>query len=85
MTEGTEDRTPHIAQKGPYAVDLEPGITYYHCACGLSAGQPFCDSSHAEHGFAPNMFEVTEAKTYDLCGCKQTKTPPYCDKTHKTL
>ena len=37
---------PNIAQKSPYAVQVEAGKSYYWCACGLSAGQPFCDGSH---------------------------------------
>ena len=31
---------PHIAAKVPAAVELEAG-TYYWCACGKSAKQPF--------------------------------------------
>ena len=37
---------PNIAQKAPYAVAVEAGKTYYWCACGKSAKQPFCDGSH---------------------------------------
>ncbi len=36
---------PHIAQRGPYAVELAPG-DYWWCACGRSRRQPFCDGSH---------------------------------------
>jgi CDGSH-type Zn-finger protein len=36
---------PVIAAKAPALVELEPG-TYYWCACGRSANQPFCDGSH---------------------------------------
>ncbi len=36
---------PVIAQKGPYALTLQPG-TYWWCACGRSKTQPFCDGSH---------------------------------------
>jgi len=33
-------------QNGPYRVELEEGKSYFWCACGLSAKQPFCDGSH---------------------------------------
>ena len=45
--EDTQMAEPTIAQKAPYAVDLEPG-TYWWCACGRSASQPFCDGSHKQ-------------------------------------
>lgn len=75
---------PTIAVKAPKAVELEPG-TYYWCACGKSANQPFCDSSHKGSGFAPKAFTVEEKKTVVLCQCKHSKNPPFCDGTHKTL
>ena len=31
---------PVIAQKSPYAVELEEGKTYAWCACGRSGNQP---------------------------------------------
>ena len=42
-----------VAQKAPYAKELEAGKTYYWCACGRSANQPFCDGSHKAVGMAP--------------------------------
>src|ERR1039458_1044376 len=36
---------PIIFQKGPMVQQTEPG-TYWWCACGRSATQPFCDGSH---------------------------------------
>ncbi|MGH7738772.1 MAG: CDGSH iron-sulfur domain-containing protein [bacterium] len=75
----------HIAAKQPAAVNLEAGKTYAWCACGHSQKQPFCDGSHAAHGFKPLVFKAEETKTVHLCQCKHTKTPPFCDGTHKSL
>ena len=38
--------TAVVAQKAPYPQAVEAGKTYYWCACGRSANQPFCDGSH---------------------------------------
>jgi CDGSH-type Zn-finger protein len=75
---------PVIAQKSPYARDLEPG-EYFWCQCGRSAKQPFCDGSHKTTGFTPVKFRLEEAKKVWLCGCKRTRNPPFCDGTHKSL
>jgi CDGSH-type Zn-finger protein len=74
-----------IAQKAPFAVELEKGKTYYYCTCGRSAGQPFCDGSHKGTAFAPVAFTAEESKTAYLCGCKRTAGQPFCDGTHKGL
>jgi CDGSH-type Zn-finger protein len=73
-----------IAAREPAVLDLEPG-TYYWCACGRSANQPFCDGSHAETDIVPQAFEITDEKKVALCRCKQSKTPPFCDGSHKRL
>ena len=76
---------PVVAQKGPYPIQLEAGKSYFWCACGRSASQPFCDGSHAGTGLAPIKFDATETKTAYLCGCKQTADKPFCDGTHSKL
>lgn len=77
--------TPMIAQKSPYAVDVEEGKEYYWCACGRSAAQPFCDGSHKATSITPLAFTAKKTETVYLCGCKQTKNPPFCDGTHAKL
>ena len=75
---------PRAAAKEPAVIELEPG-TYYWCACGRSAKQPFCDGSHKGTEFTPRKFTVTEAQRVWLCGCKHSKDMPFCDGTHKGL
>lgn len=76
---------PIVAQKGPYAVEVKAGQTYYWCACGRSGSQPFCDGSHKGTAFTPMAFTAEKDGTAYLCGCKHTKNPPYCDGTHSSL
>ena len=75
---------PVIAAREPAVVGLSAG-TYYWCACGKSAKQPFCDGSHEGTDFAPKAFEIRETKTVALCQCKRSKNPPFCDGTHAEL
>jgi len=74
-----------VASKTPYGVEVETGKTYFWCACGLSAKQPFCDGSHSKTDIRPVQFRATESKKVFFCGCKQTKTPTLCDGSHKKL
>ena len=74
-----------IAQKAPYATEVEEGKTYYWCACGRSKTQPFCDGSHKGTGFEPIAFTAQKTETVYLCGCKRTANQPFCDGTHKKL
>jgi CDGSH-type Zn-finger protein len=74
-----------IAQKGPYAVELEAGKEYYWCACGKSKSQPFCNGSHHGTEFVPKVFKAEESETAYLCGCKHTNNPPFCDGSHTGL
>ncbi|MEL6674211.1 MAG: CDGSH iron-sulfur domain-containing protein [Bacteroidota bacterium] len=76
--------TPHIAQKAPYALELEAG-TYYWCSCGKSSNQPFCDGAHKGSSFTPVKTEITETKKVYLCGCKHSANAPFCDGVHKNL
>ncbi len=76
---------PVIAQKSPYEVELEEGKTYFWCACGKSAKQPFCDGSHQDTEFLPKKYEAQESKTIFFCGCKNSSTKPLCDGSHNKL
>ena len=76
---------PVVAQKAPYAVDVEEGKSYFWCACGKSANQPFCDGAHQDTEFLPMKFEATESKTVYFCGCKKGNNLPLCDGTHNAL
>ncbi len=75
---------PHIPQKSPYVLELEPG-KYWWCACGQSAKQPFCDGSHKGTEFVPVAFELAEKTKVWLCGCKHTQSQPMCDGSHQRL
>jgi CDGSH-type Zn-finger protein len=76
---------PVIAQRGPYAIEVEATKTYFWCVCGRSTNQPFCDGSHRGTGFAPMKYDATESTTVYFCGCKHTKTPCFCDGSHETV
>jgi len=78
--------TPVVTRPKPCLVSLKAGRTYFWCACGRSAKQPFCDGSHNGTDFQPLRFSASpdEAEAL-LCGCKHTGTPPYCDGAHTNL
>jgi len=76
---------PLIAQKAPFPVAVEAGQSYFWCACGRSATQPFCDGSHKGTGFKPLAFTAAETTTVYFCGCKRSSSKPTCDGTHKSL
>lgn len=72
-----------LTRNQPIEVTLTAGETYYWCACGKSATQPFCDGSHQGTAFQPLAHTATETKTVWLCGCKRTGNAPFCDGSHK--
>jgi len=76
---------PVVAQKSPFAIEVEAGKKYFWCSCGKSAKQPFCDGSHAGSDFGPVVFEADTAKTVFFCGCKKSNKQPMCDGTHSSL
>jgi CDGSH iron-sulfur domain-containing protein 3 len=77
--------SPTIAQKSPYGVDVEAGKSYWWCACGKSARQPFCDGSHKGSAFVPVEYRAAETTTVWFCGCKHTAGAPLCDGSHNSL
>jgi mannose-6-phosphate isomerase-like protein (cupin superfamily)/CDGSH-type Zn-finger protein len=76
---------PIIAQPKPYRVTLEGGRTYFWCACGRSASQPFCDGSHKGSGILPRKVVPARSEEVLLCGCKHTEGAPFCDGAHTNL
>jgi len=77
--------TPVVVQKAPYGVEVEAGKTYYWCACGLSAKQPFCDGSHKGTGLNPMPHISDKASKIWFCGCKASANKPLCDGAHKNI
>jgi len=76
---------PVIAQKSPFATEVEEGKSYWWCACGLSKEQPFCDGSHKGTDLEPKKYNAKISGTVYFCGCKNTKDTPLCDGTHSKL
>jgi CDGSH-type Zn-finger protein len=76
---------PVVAQKAPYAVEVEAGKTYFWCSCGQSSRQPFCDGAHKDSVFAPKPYKAEASETVYFCGCKFTHSAPLCDGAHSTL
>jgi CDGSH-type Zn-finger protein len=73
---------PVSAKLGPFEI-INPQMenkTYHWCSCGLSANQPFCDSSHKGTKFRPINFKLAEkCNKMLLCGCKLSTNKPFCD------
>ncbi|WP_237214646.1 CDGSH iron-sulfur domain-containing protein [Falsiroseomonas oryziterrae] len=81
----SEQQKPVVAQKAPYAVEVEAGKTYYWCSCGLSKRQPYCDGSHKGTGLSPLAWTAEQDGRAWMCGCKHTAKSPLCDGAHKHL
>ncbi len=77
--------TPEIAQTAPFGVEVEAGKTYFWCACGRSARQPFCDGSHKGSAFEPLRWKAEDTRRVWFCGCKHSQKAPLCDGSHKAL
>jgi CDGSH iron-sulfur domain-containing protein 3 len=76
---------PVIAARAPKGVYVEAGKTYWWCACGKSANQPFCDGSHKGSSFTPLKYDALANTQVWFCACKHSGKAPLCDGTHKTL
>jgi CDGSH-type Zn-finger protein len=61
LSEG-EQAFPVSPKIGPYVVEkpVFGAKNYYYCTCGMSANQPFCDSSHKGSLFKPIKFSLDE-------------------------
>lgn len=79
------DKQPVIAQKSPFAIDVETGKSYWWCSCGKSATQPFCDGSHKGSDFSPIEYKADKSEAVYFCGCKQSANGALCDGAHKKL
>jgi CDGSH-type Zn-finger protein len=76
---------PVVAQKTPFAVEVEAGKSYWWCSCGKSASQPFCDGSHKGSEFAPVEYKAEQSGTAYFCGCKHSANGVLCDGSHSKL
>ena len=76
---------PDIAGSAPIGVDVEEGKTYFWCACGKSAAQPFCDGSHKDTDFTPMPWKADATRKVFFCACKRTGGQPLCDGSHNKL
>lgn len=76
---------PVVAQKSPYAVEVEAGKSYWWCSCGKSASQPFCDGSHKGSEFTPVEYKAEQSGPVYFCGCKHTANGVMCDGSHSKL
>ncbi len=77
---------PRIASYKPQYAELEKGVSYLWCSCGLSKNQPYCDQSHKGTEFMPVRYVAKEQGEEVLfCNCKHTQDGPFCDGSHNNL
>ena len=76
---------PDIFQKSPLPTEMEECKTYFWCACGKSAEQPYCDGSHMGTEFSPVKYTAEKTGKVFFCGCKHSAKAPLCDGTHSKL
>ena len=76
---------PVVAGRGPIAVDVVVGRTYWWCTCGRSTRQPFCDGTHNPTQFKPMKYVAGQTGQVWFCACKHSATAPLCDGSHKGL
>lgn len=70
------------ASDTPFGIEVEAGKSYFWCACGRSASQPFCDGSHQGTDIVPQKYEAQESGKVFFCGCKASAAAPLCDGSH---
>jgi len=69
----------------PLVVNLDPG-RYAICRCGRTGNAPFCDGSHKETEFRPEIVEVKDvAMNVAWCTCRTSGRMPRCDGSHRQL
>ena len=47
---------PKTVQKRPYVIEEKAGKKAF-CSCGLSSKDPYCDGSHKDTVFSPEIVE----------------------------
>ena len=85
MPSNISNNQPVIAQKSPFAVEVEAGKSYWWCSCGKSAIQPLCDGSHKGSDFSPVEYKAAKSEAVYFCGCKHSANGVLCDGAHKQL
>lgn len=77
--------TPEIGGTQPIITDVIADETYWWCACGRSASQPFCDGSHSGTEFTPQSWQAPRTGKVAFCTCKRTANAPLCDGSHANI
>ncbi len=85
MQDHEQQKLPKVATKSSIKFNVKAGEKYFWCSCGLSKGQPFCDSSHKGTDFRPVVFEAEKDQLVSFCGCKQSNKGMFCDGSHRKI